>query len=113
MIDAICPARRRVGCPARPQNICRRGRTRVAERRVRVSRPISGGKNDRERLNLTAARRRGKLAFSALSRNSDKLKLTQGGLAMRIDVHAHLFSKGYIEALRRGFGNHNSPAASA
>jgi len=29
---------------------------------------------------------------------------------MRIDVHAHLFSKAYIEALRRVFGNDNSPA---
>ena len=29
---------------------------------------------------------------------------------MRIDVHAHLFSKGYIDALRRVFGNDNSPA---
>lgn len=29
---------------------------------------------------------------------------------MRIDVHAHLFSKAYIEALRHVFGNDNSPA---
>jgi predicted TIM-barrel fold metal-dependent hydrolase len=29
---------------------------------------------------------------------------------MRIDVHAHLFSKTYIEGLRRVFGNDNSPA---
>lgn len=29
---------------------------------------------------------------------------------MRIDVHAHLFSKAYIDGLRRVFGNDNSPA---
>ena len=29
---------------------------------------------------------------------------------MRIDVHAHIFSKPYIEGLRRVFGNDNSPA---
>ena len=28
---------------------------------------------------------------------------------MRIDVHAHLFSKAYIDGLRRVFGNDNSP----
>jgi aminocarboxymuconate-semialdehyde decarboxylase len=31
-------------------------------------------------------------------------------VVMRIDVHAHLFSKPYIEGLRRVFGNDNSPA---
>ena len=29
---------------------------------------------------------------------------------MRIDVHAHIFSKPYIDGLRRVFGNDNSPA---
>ena len=29
---------------------------------------------------------------------------------MRIDVHAHIFSKAYIDGLRRVFGNDNSPA---
>jgi aminocarboxymuconate-semialdehyde decarboxylase len=29
---------------------------------------------------------------------------------MRIDVHAHLFSKPYVDGLRRVFGNDNSPA---
>ncbi|HKY07093.1 MAG TPA: hypothetical protein VJQ55_02585, partial [Candidatus Binatia bacterium] len=29
---------------------------------------------------------------------------------MRIDVHAHIFSKPYIEGLRRVFGHDNSPA---
>jgi aminocarboxymuconate-semialdehyde decarboxylase len=31
-------------------------------------------------------------------------------ITMRIDVHAHLFSKAYIDGLRRVFGNDNSPA---
>src|SRR3970040_253720 len=29
---------------------------------------------------------------------------------MRIDVHAHIFSKTYIDGLRRVFGNDNAPA---
>jgi hypothetical protein len=35
--------------------------------------------------------------------------ITAEGYVMRIDVHAHIFSKTYIDGLRRVFGNDNSP----